>query len=157
MIDAHGRHATTRGAFTGFVLQLKFPGHRAVADLGDGELHFDAVAELKRLGKIAIHIHPRPAAERAIVYQHAARFEKGVLGLLNIAQDVRKMHPPAGIGVGECDLAMMSVKRRVHDHSKRLTSTEALWPPKPKLLLNAILTSASRATFGTQSRSHSGS
>ena len=146
-----------RGAFAGFVLQLKFPCHRAVADLGDGELHFDAVAELQGFGKIAIHIHPWPAAERAIKDQHATRFEKGMLGLLDIAQDVREMHPPAGIGVGKCDLAMMAVKGRVHDHSNRLTSTEALWPPKPKLLLNATLTSASRATFGTQSRSHSGS
>lgn len=157
MIDANSRHATLRGAFAGFVLQLEFPCHRAVADLGDGELHFDAIAELEGLGKIAIHIHPRPAAERAIEYQYAARFEKGMLGLLHIAQDVREMHPPAGIGVGKCDLAMMSVKGRIHDHSNRLISTEALWPPKPKLLLSATLTSASRATFGTQSRSHSGS
>ena len=49
-----------------------------------------------------------------------------MLGLLDIAQDVREMHPPAGIGVRKCDLAMMAIKRRFHDHSKRLTSTEAL-------------------------------
>jgi hypothetical protein len=38
-----------------------------------------------------------------------------------------------------------------------LTSTEALCPPKPKLLLMAVLIGTSRAVFGTQSRSHSGS
>ena len=157
MIDADGRHAAAGGAFAGFILQLEFPCHRAVAHLGNGELHFDAVAELEGLGKIAIHIHPRPTAERAVEDQHAAGFEKGMLGLFHIAQDVGEMHPPAGIGVGKCDLAMMAVKGRIHDHSKRLTSTEALWPPKPKLLLNATFISASRATFGTQSRSHSGS
>jgi hypothetical protein len=43
---------------------------------------------LQGLGKIAIHIHPWPAAERAIKDKHAARFEKGMLGLLDLAQDV---------------------------------------------------------------------
>lgn len=33
----------------------------------------------------------------------------------------------------------------------------ALWPPKPKELLTMALTVSSRATLGTQSRSHSGS
>ena len=115
-----------RGTFAGIVLQLKFPCHRAVADLSKGKLHFNAIAELQRLGKIAMHIHPRPTAERAIEDQHATRFEKGVLGLFDIAKNVWEMHPPAGIGVGKRDLAMMAIKGGVHDHSKRLTSTEAL-------------------------------
>ncbi len=78
---------------------------------------------------------------RAIEDQDAARFEKRVFGRLEVAEDVREVHPAAGIGVAEGDLAGMAVERGIHPYSNLLTRTEALWPPKPKLLLMATLTS----------------
>ncbi|GEM_PF-4633301 len=39
--------------------------------------------------------------------------------------------------------------RVAHYSSKRRKTTQALWPPKPKLFETATLTSASRASFGT--------
>jgi len=59
--------------------------------------------------------------------------------------------------VGAVPSCAQTVENRRSDYSWRLRTRVALWPPKPKELLMQASTLSSRALFGTQSRSHSGS
>ena len=50
----------------------------------------------------------------AVEHEDAARPQERMLGPFGIEENVRKVHPPAGIGVTERDLECLAMKRGIH-------------------------------------------